>query len=315
MHPSTGPHQRGARAPRHRRPGVADRPAHRPAVGGVRRCLEGRRHRPGDLHRGHPVDPGGVLRRRQAGGRGLGEVPPRDRAPDRNATFTVILLSFISGLRTFDLIWTMTRGGPGFTTDVITSTIYKEYQAGFYGLVDRRQRGSSSSSSRSSSIRCCGSSTARRSSCESGTRPARSLGRRRRAARRAASCSSCRSCSCCSPPPRTGPRRRNLAFTLPDRMAAPGERPGGHGARQRRDGHGVHEQHHPDGRLGDADRGPVGDGRLRAPAAAGPVGAAGRRFVLAGLVCRPRSCRPSSCSRRSAVQDAARPDPGRGRFS
>ena len=25
-------------------------------------------------------------------------------------------------------------GGPGFTTDVITSTIYKQYQAGFYGL-------------------------------------------------------------------------------------------------------------------------------------------------------------------------------------
>ncbi len=52
----------------------------------------------------------------------------------RNATFTVILLSFIGGLRTFDLIWTMTRGGPGFSTDVITSTIYKQYQAGFYGL-------------------------------------------------------------------------------------------------------------------------------------------------------------------------------------
>ena len=50
------------------------------------------------------------------------------------ATFTVILLSFIGGLRTFDLIWTMTRGGPGFTTDVITSTIFKQYQAGFYGL-------------------------------------------------------------------------------------------------------------------------------------------------------------------------------------
>jgi raffinose/stachyose/melibiose transport system permease protein len=52
----------------------------------------------------------------------------------RNATFTVILLSFIGGLRSFDLIWTMTRGGPGFTTDVLASTIYKEYQAGFYGL-------------------------------------------------------------------------------------------------------------------------------------------------------------------------------------
>jgi raffinose/stachyose/melibiose transport system permease protein len=52
----------------------------------------------------------------------------------RNATFTVILLSFISGLRTFDLIWTMTKGGPGFASDVLTSVIYKEYQAGFYGL-------------------------------------------------------------------------------------------------------------------------------------------------------------------------------------
>ena len=52
----------------------------------------------------------------------------------RNATFTVILLSFIGGLRTFDLIWTMTHGGPGFASDVLTSVIFKEYQAGFYGL-------------------------------------------------------------------------------------------------------------------------------------------------------------------------------------
>lgn len=52
----------------------------------------------------------------------------------RNATFTVIILSLIGGLRSFDLIWTMTRGGPGFATDVIASTIYKQYQAGFYGL-------------------------------------------------------------------------------------------------------------------------------------------------------------------------------------
>jgi raffinose/stachyose/melibiose transport system permease protein len=52
----------------------------------------------------------------------------------RNAAFTVILLSFIGGLRTFDLIWTMTRGGPGFASDVLTSVIFKQYQAGFYGL-------------------------------------------------------------------------------------------------------------------------------------------------------------------------------------
>ena len=50
------------------------------------------------------------------------------------ATVTVIILSLIGGLRSFDLIWAMTRGGPGFTTDVIASVIYKQYQAGFYGL-------------------------------------------------------------------------------------------------------------------------------------------------------------------------------------
>ena len=43
-------------------------------------------------------------------------------------------VSLIGGLRSFDLIWAMTRGGPGFTSDVIASVIYKQYQAGFYGL-------------------------------------------------------------------------------------------------------------------------------------------------------------------------------------
>ncbi|MFC7374925.1 MULTISPECIES: carbohydrate ABC transporter permease [unclassified Brachybacterium] len=52
----------------------------------------------------------------------------------RPATFTVITLSLIGGLRSFDLIWAMTGGGPGFASDVIASVIYKQYQAGFYGL-------------------------------------------------------------------------------------------------------------------------------------------------------------------------------------
>ncbi|WP_433219112.1 carbohydrate ABC transporter permease [Dactylosporangium sp. CS-047395] len=52
----------------------------------------------------------------------------------RPATVTVVILSLIGGLRSFDLIWAMTRGGPGFTSDVIASVIYKQYQAGFYGL-------------------------------------------------------------------------------------------------------------------------------------------------------------------------------------
>ena len=50
------------------------------------------------------------------------------------ATATVILLSLIGGLRSFELIWAMTGGGPGFSSDVVGSMIYKQYQAGFYGL-------------------------------------------------------------------------------------------------------------------------------------------------------------------------------------
>ncbi|MBB4121940.1 carbohydrate ABC transporter permease [Martelella radicis] len=52
----------------------------------------------------------------------------------RPATTTVIILSLIGGLRLFDLIWAMTRGGPGFSSDVLASVVYKQYQAGFYGL-------------------------------------------------------------------------------------------------------------------------------------------------------------------------------------
>jgi raffinose/stachyose/melibiose transport system permease protein len=50
------------------------------------------------------------------------------------ATSTVIILSLIGGLRSFDLIWAMTKGGPGFASDVMASMIFKQYQAGFYGL-------------------------------------------------------------------------------------------------------------------------------------------------------------------------------------
>lgn len=47
---------------------------------------------------------------------------------------TIILLSFIGGIRSFDLIWSMTGGGPGFATDVMASIVYKQYVAGYYGL-------------------------------------------------------------------------------------------------------------------------------------------------------------------------------------
>lgn len=52
----------------------------------------------------------------------------------RSAMNSIILLSFIGGLRSFDLIWAMTGGGPGFATDVMASIIYKQYAAGYYGL-------------------------------------------------------------------------------------------------------------------------------------------------------------------------------------
>jgi raffinose/stachyose/melibiose transport system permease protein len=46
----------------------------------------------------------------------------------------VIILSLIGGLRSFDIIWATTGGGPGFASDVIASVIYKEYLFGLYGL-------------------------------------------------------------------------------------------------------------------------------------------------------------------------------------
>ena len=52
----------------------------------------------------------------------------------RPAMNSVIILAFIGGMRSFDLIWSMTGGGPGFATDVVASTIYKQYASGFYGL-------------------------------------------------------------------------------------------------------------------------------------------------------------------------------------
>jgi raffinose/stachyose/melibiose transport system permease protein len=52
----------------------------------------------------------------------------------RSSINTVIILAFIGGIRTFDLIWAMTKGGPGFATDTLASIIYKQYAYGFYGL-------------------------------------------------------------------------------------------------------------------------------------------------------------------------------------
>lgn len=52
----------------------------------------------------------------------------------RSSMNSVIILSFIGGLRSFDLIWAMTGGGPGFATEILASLVYKQYVSGFYGL-------------------------------------------------------------------------------------------------------------------------------------------------------------------------------------
>lgn len=52
----------------------------------------------------------------------------------RPALNTVIILALIGGLRNFDLVWAMTGGGPGFSTDLLASIVYKQYASGFFGL-------------------------------------------------------------------------------------------------------------------------------------------------------------------------------------
>lgn len=47
---------------------------------------------------------------------------------------TVLTLSLIGGLRTYDLIYAMTGGGPGYSTEVLGSIIYKLFARGNYGL-------------------------------------------------------------------------------------------------------------------------------------------------------------------------------------
>lgn len=101
----------------------------------VRGCLEGRGHRDPHLHRRHRRHPQEYFEAAKVDGAGSWKVFRSITLPlVQPATATVVLLSLIGGLRSFELIWAMTRGGPGFSSDVIASVIYKQYQAGFYGL-------------------------------------------------------------------------------------------------------------------------------------------------------------------------------------
>lgn len=44
------------------------------------------------------------------------------------------VLNVMSGLKVFDLIFTMTKGGPGDITDVLNTVIFQEYSKGRYGF-------------------------------------------------------------------------------------------------------------------------------------------------------------------------------------
>lgn len=52
----------------------------------------------------------------------------------RPARNSVIILSFIGGLRYFDLIMVMTKGGPGFATSLLSYVIYVLYANSLFGL-------------------------------------------------------------------------------------------------------------------------------------------------------------------------------------
>lgn len=47
---------------------------------------------------------------------------------------TVISLNVIGGLKVFDLIIALTKGGPGFSTEVLSTTVYKYLGNGAMGV-------------------------------------------------------------------------------------------------------------------------------------------------------------------------------------
>lgn len=52
----------------------------------------------------------------------------------RPAMNTIIILSLIGGLKSFDLIKTMTDGGPGYSSTVLALTVYRQFSNGYYGM-------------------------------------------------------------------------------------------------------------------------------------------------------------------------------------
>ena len=107
--------QRRPRLLRHPRARLADRPEPGALQHRRHRHLEGRRHRHADLHRRHRRDPArSTSRRPRSTAPSAWQIFRQHHAPAvRPATATVIMLSLIGGLRSFDIIWATTGGGPG----------------------------------------------------------------------------------------------------------------------------------------------------------------------------------------------------------
>ncbi|BBH21539.1 ABC transporter permease [Paenibacillus baekrokdamisoli] len=52
----------------------------------------------------------------------------------RPALNSVIILSLIGGIRSFEIVYVMTQGGPGYASDLLSTVIYKQFAEGYYGL-------------------------------------------------------------------------------------------------------------------------------------------------------------------------------------
>ena len=54
----------------------------------------------------------------------------------RTSLTTVVVLNTIHGLRVFDIIYSLTGGGPGGLTEVINTQVFKEFGLGRYGMAN-----------------------------------------------------------------------------------------------------------------------------------------------------------------------------------
>ena len=50
------------------------------------------------------------------------------------AMVVVSVLNVLYGLRVFDIVYVMTRGGPGYATEVLATEIFKAFSQGQWGL-------------------------------------------------------------------------------------------------------------------------------------------------------------------------------------